>query len=159
MKRSIPFLLSIFFLAFFLSGCQKDKDDNPSPNIQNEEYFFECKLDGETFRAVGLNAYGTEFHDSYAMYGLGANDFVMYVSVDQSLGEGTHDMDQNTNAYVVYGNGRSYASLLDGGSGSVTITERTPTHLKGTFQATVVDFDNVNASMTVSEGKFEVLIR
>ncbi|MEM9917314.1 MAG: hypothetical protein AAF990_04420 [Bacteroidota bacterium] len=158
MKSSILYLLPFVLFGFLLGSCNKDKDDSPSPS-QSSEYFFECELGGTSFKASGLNAYAADFPSTYTMYGLGPDDFVVYVSVDKTLGIGTHPMDAFSNAYVSYGDGRVLSTILDGGSGTVSISEITEDKIIGRFDCKVIDFDDPTSSMEISNGKFEVEIR
>ena len=155
MKRSI-FLFLPFCLGLLLASCSKQtegpKDDGA--------HFFSCALDGEVFRAEGLNAYAVDWDDSYNVYGIDLDEITIYVAVDQSISEGTHAFNgETTFAIVSKQNGKSYSTLLEGGEGQVSIEERTATSVRGTFQFKAVDFEDYDTLLEVKEGKFRVQFR
>ena len=110
-------------------------------------------------KAEGIWAYGVDFDDTYNVYAVQDKGITMYVAVDQSLSEGTHTMDDNTFALIAYEDGTGLATFREGGSGTVTVEERTATTFKGTFSYTAVNYDDPNHKIVVTDGKFDVVFR
>lgn len=153
-RLAIPVLCSIFLFT----NCSKD-NNQPVNEIEELQHFFSCKLDGADFEVNGFLAYGVDFDDTYNIYGVEEGVKSMYVAISRDLGVGTHQLDENSWALFSYDDGSGYSTHLDGGSGEVTITERTATTAKGTFAFKAVSFEDPNNVLTVTEGKFSVVFR
>lgn len=167
MKKSIASFFAVFMLALAFTSCSKETVNGPDLDLDNDnnELFFSCKVDGQLFRITGdLRAYGVNDEESYLMYGneWDGENFgrSIYISLDKNLGKGTHALDGDNNYAIISDpNGDAYATYWGDGSGQVTIEERTPTMVKGTFSFKAANSDNETIVADVTEGKFNVKFR
>jgi hypothetical protein len=161
MKNIIAYLFPVFVMGLLFTSCQKDTVvvDDDTPVIEN---FFSCEMDGQDFAATGFYAYATTFSDnSYNIYGVAeVGETVIYISLPMDYAEGTHEFAPNeVYSIISLDNGTSWTTNLGETNGTVTITERTATRVKGTFSFTIASFDDLSILMEVKEGKFDVEMR
>ncbi len=167
MKKSILMFLPMLMLGLLFTSCKKEsmEDQGPVTNddpTTNTEAFFSCTIDDVVYSTKGFYAYAVDFDDNYAMYGVESfedDGMVMYVAVDKSLSVGTHTMDDNTWALMARGTAYTRGTHWGDGQGTVTIEEKTATHVKGTFSFIGVNPDNETEKVVVKDGKFNVAFR
>ncbi len=160
MKNSILILAAIFSISLFTFSCQKE---DVTSKEENTEHFFKCKMDGQDYVIKGsVLAYGVKWDTDYAVYGVSNlnADQAMYVNISDDLGVGTHQLDDlDTYALVSLADGSAWSTYWGDGSGTVTITEKTVTGVRGTFSFTVYNADDINEKMEITEGSFNVAFR
>ena len=155
-------LWSVFILVLFFSCGSNDVPGNE----ENSSDFFECTIDGEKYRIEGTNAFATLVDtDLFGIYGNEApNQSGDYKNVYITLpGEPTTGMIELTDpaaeasgVILDVGTSQSWLSVF-GGSGVLTITEKTSERIKGDFSYTCVNLDD-NSMIEVKDGKFDVRI-
>jgi len=140
--------------ALLFNACSKDDDSGKSDN------FFTCEVDGTAFEVSGQEAYATASitePNEYRVYGVNfENNFTIYITLSKEKGTGEFTMDDDVFAYLVDENSTAYATLNEGGSGTVTVDELTDDSVSGTFSFTAVNFSDSTDTKTVTEGTFEV---
>ena len=157
MKTKFFLFLALVFTGLMSTSCKKDKDVTPDP--VPVEHFFTCKMDGETYHAEGFYAYAVDFDESINIYGATENlEDAIYIELPKGFTTGTHAFNDEFFAYVVFGES-AQATLLEGGSGSITVDSFDGKNIKGSFSFTAVDFDDENHKVVVTEGTFDVDIR
>ena len=163
MKKSI-LLLAVIFVSL-LTSCSKKGDEvnpdgtNPNGATPTAKAGFYCKIDGKDFAPDF--AYATSvIAGSYGIYGLSSvSDDLIYLNIPSNLGAGTHKIDDTTiKAYMTLGKTTDLEySTVHGGTGTLIISEKTNTGLKGTFSFTIIN--SKGAQRTVSSGLFNVLFK
>ncbi len=147
-------LLTIIALLFTISSCKKDSDKDGT--------YFRCRIDGGSYEASGLLAYGTYFSDYFVIYGVksqGSSE-TCYISLPEGIGVGTHSLDDADHiGYYVDGANIAYSTNWGASSGTVTIEEIDASHVKGSFQFRAYDSDTETIKKTISEGEFNVEFR
>ncbi len=160
MKNSILIFFAVFSLGLLTFSCEKEKVTSQE---EGADYFFTCKMDGKDYTIKGNTlAYGVKWDDSYSVYGVSNlnGDNVIYLNLKKELGIGTHQMtDSNNYGLVSLQDGTSWSTYWGAGTGSVTITEKTESVVKGTFSFTAYNADDESEKMTVTDGSFRVVFR
>lgn len=159
------FGLFLFSALLFIS-CGDD-DDNGGNGDSNDK--FECTIDGTSHKISGQYAWA-------AFVGSGEDLFAIYGSEDQTQSGGfqnvflsfdggkptvgTHEMGLGKKAIGTILNTRdntTFISGLQGGGGSIEITEISDSRVKGTFSFTAVSTDG-STTKKVENGTFDVRI-
>jgi hypothetical protein len=160
--KKLSLFLFLPVLCLFLS-CSKDADG------VSASAYFKCKIDGKAYSISGVGAYATVFSATKNnIYGTEAADTkitnprTMYLSLDNTLGVGTNPItvksvclfeDIDKTAY----NSNFNNTLTE--KGTITITEKTATNMKGTFSFQAFSFTNPVKKIVVTEGEFSVFFR
>jgi len=157
--RHIQFVFFSFLLAFTTFSCQKDNGVT-GPEPINANSFFSCQKDGLLYEAQGFKAYAAAFDESINIYGLrGANlEETIYIEIPKGITRGTYNFNQQVFAYVVQP-GKAFSTRLGDGFGKVIIESFDGKNIAGTFAFEAVNFDDLNESVQVEDGKFQVTIR
>lgn len=153
MKKIHLIIASLIVLLF---SCKKE-EDTPLPS-----YYFSCKINGTAYSLKGeAAAYATlKTADTYWIYGIeAASGKEMYVRVGVNQGVGTVQMKGTTQGSFLDADKTSYHTNFNSGSGTITISEKTTTTLKGTFSFIANTFSTPIKKATVTEGDFYVLIK
>ena len=159
MKTRFILFFTLAFIGLMSTSCKKDKDTTlePDPPASSESYF-DCKIDGAAFHTEGaLNAYAFVFEESFNVYGvpdIDAEDAV-YLQLPKGFETGTHAFNEEFFASVVMG-GKTLATLVADGNGSITIDSFDGERIKGTFTFSAVDYDDHSHKMVITNGKFDV---
>ncbi len=162
MKKLNYLLILILFCV--ISGCSKDTD-GVSPSA-----YFKCKIDGKSYSISGVGAYAVLFSNSSnnTVYGTEAGDTkitsprTMYVSIPGTLGVGTHPITNKIVCLFEDTDKSTYNSNFNNTlpeKGTLTISEKTATNMKGTFSFQAFTFTNPVKKIVVTEGEFSVLFR
>ncbi len=160
MNSTIKFLFTLVVCTLFLTtACKKDDPVGGGSDM------FSAKIDGDTFERTGFEAYATEsiVDPEYSIYGTNIieesdpdKQLTVYITLPDDKGEGTFDMDEDVFAYVVDGAGNAWATIVDGGSGVVTIDEfKDGEGVKGSFSFTAKSFTD-DSEREVTDGEFDV---
>ena len=163
MKQVLFFLL--LASTTFLVACN---DDDMTGGDGNNS--FEAQVDGNAYSANGLNAYATVFSadNSIAIYGTGtpgtdAYDLLFIALEDNLTGDvGTYELGLDKQGHGTYTNSASdftYSTVSSAASGTLEVTERTDTRIKGTFSLTLVNATDDTDIIEVQNGSFDVEIR
>lgn len=160
MKKNIYLIIPLVFSLFL--GCSKKDSVDASA-------YFKCKIDGVSYSITGVGAYATVFSASQNnIYGTEAVDTkitnarTMYVSIESTLGVGTHPIKGKTLALFENTDKTTYNTNYNNTlaeKGTITISEKTATSMKGTFSFQAFTFTNPVKKIVVTEGEFSVLFR
>lgn len=153
--RGLSSIVAVLLLLLSVPACKKDTNDT------NETYF-RFKVDGASFEATGLLAYGVSFGSERSFYGVkdqsGAES--CYINVPANATTGTHSLGAGDyNAYYIDSANKAYSTNWGASEGSVTITEMDNTHAKGTFQFVAYDAETETVKKTITDGQFHVVFR
>lgn len=162
MKKTNILLVCLVFSLFL--GCSK-KEESISPST-----FFKCKIDGKVYSISGLGAYAVLFSNSNnnTIYGTESGDTkitnprTMYVSIPTTIGVGTHPITSKIVCLFEDTDKTTYNSNFNNTlveKGTITISEKTATNIKGTFSFQAFSFTNPVKKIFVTEGEFSVLFR
>jgi hypothetical protein len=156
-------ILSLIAVVLLFSSCSKDADG------VSASAYFKCKIDGKAYSISGVGAYATNFSaTNYNIYGTEAADTkitnprTMYITIENSLGVGTHPIKGKTLALFEDTDKSAYNTNFNNTlpeKGTITITEKTATSAKGTFSFQAFTFTNPVKKIVVTEGEFSVLFR
>jgi hypothetical protein len=156
-------LLAILSLIFVFSFCSKATEE-VSPTA-----YFKCKIDGKAYSISGVGAYAVVFSaTNNTIYGTESADTkitnprTMYISLANTLGVGTHPITVKTVCLFEDTDKKSYNSNFNNTlteKGTITISEKTTTSMKGTFSFQAFSFTNPIKKIVVTEGEFSVLFR
>ncbi len=154
---------SILLVFGLFSSCSKTSE-GVAPTT-----FFKCKIDGKAYSISGTGAYATVFSATKNnIYGSEVGDTkittprTMYLSLDNTLGVGTNPITVKSNCFFEDTDKTTYNSNFNNTlveKGTITITEKTTTSLKGTFSFQAFSFTNPVKKIVVTEGEFSVLFR
>jgi len=156
-------LLLIFTVFCLFSSCSKKAED------VSLSAFFKCKIDGKAYSISGLGAYSTVFSSTInQVYGTEVTDTkiasprTMYLSIESSKGVGTHAITGKTLCFFEDSNKSVYNTNYNNTlpeKGTLVITEKTATSMKGTFNFQAFTFTTPIRKIVVTEGEFSVLFR
>jgi hypothetical protein len=151
-------LVRLFALFILISGCSKN---NASDTLAPDDFFVNAKIDGTLYKASGISVYAVNTDETYNVYAVFDTKRTMYFQIDKTKGVGTHTIaDAKSFAFYRDDTDAILRSDRTGGSGEVTITEKTATVVKGTFKCVVKEGNASNAkSATFTEGTFSVKFR
>ncbi len=159
--KTIHSVLILLVFSLFLSCSKKDSVDASA--------YFKCKIDGKAYSISGVGAYAVVFSATKnTIYGTEAVDTkivnarTMYISVDNTLGIGTHPITVKTVCLFEDTDKITYNSNFNNTlteKGTLTISEKTATSMKGTFSFQAFSFTNPVKKVVVTEGEFSVLFR
>ena len=160
------FLFLILSSAFLATSCN---DDDMSGGSDGDD-LFTAKIDGTDYRAEGTNAYATLFSvdNTIAIYGTGTPGTeaypLLFVAFDENnTGDvGTYEMGLGKPVVGTYTNSAAeftYGTASDQASGTLEITERTETRVKGTFSFTGVNLSDTSDRVEITDGSFDVTIQ
>ncbi|MCB0641417.1 MAG: hypothetical protein KDC44_07240 [Phaeodactylibacter sp.] len=160
MMRLMKMLLPVLVLGLTLASCKKAEDDLMD-NKPTDEWYFSCEINGDDYYVAGqYNAYVADFTDEFLIYGVDAAGNTLYISVAKGLAEGTYTMDdEQVFAYVIYADATTYATLVEGGSGTLTISKFDGTEAAGTFNFSAPNFDDPTDTAVITNGKFNAQFR
>lgn len=152
-------IATLFSLTF--TSCGSDDDDSGSNTTSS---FFQCKIDGETYKVTGdNNAFAQKIsNDLFGIYGnedpTKPNPKRVYISLIKAPSVGSFEIKDNEtgNASILLGS-TLYNSAFPGGTGSIKIDELTNTRIKGSFS--FVGVTPASESKKVTEGSFDVAIK
>ena len=155
MKKLAYFLV---VLVVFTSCSKKDSEVGP----ENTAAGLFCKIDGKDYAPDFSYAYSV-FDGTFGIYGLDSRtNAVVWITLPQKITTGTHSL--SGKGYEFRGDytlgtvaNEQYSTIVEVGSGSVTIDKITDTQVIGSFNFTGVN--NNGTKRTVSEGKFNVMFR
>ena len=158
--KSRLLLLFVLSLGISLSSCKKDDDDDSGDNNNNPttgQGSMTLKYDGTSWSA-SLAVVATSSNGVWTVTGSDSGAKQCGLSVNNVTGPGTYTVGGNlTNPNM----GRwtastdpsdTYTTMLGQGSGTVTITELTDTHTKGTFEFTAKN--TAQETITITSGTF-----
>lgn len=148
-------------LLLLLLACEKDADGGNDSNGD----FFKCKVDGQAYEITGEYAFADPIAtDLFGIYGSEdqtQSGFTnVYISLSSEPEIGTYELtdpDIGTGNYLDTGSGAIFSSAFPGGSGTVEITEKTSSRVKGIFSYVAVNADG--ASKEITDGEFDVSIK
>ncbi len=156
------FLFILFAISAF--SCSDDKEDTTTNNNTSSD-LFECSIDGVAYKITGNFAFAEKVStDIFGIYG--SEDQTkpgfrnVYISLAKEPTVGKYELisnDVGSGNILATSTGTLYSSNFPGGNGSVEITEKTSSRIKGTFS-----FVGVTASgeqKKVTGGKFDVRIK
>lgn len=138
-------LLKSFTLILTLiiaSSCSSDDDNTDSDAPQNGQLV--ATVDGDGFTASDTNAMAAIFGGVFNITALDNTGNSIVISVTQFNNEGTYDLSASVptgaGVYLPVGADNSFTSLLEGGSGSITVSEynEEDATISGTFSYTAV---------------------
>lgn len=155
------FSILCFALVFF--SC----NDDDSSGDSSSGPFFQCKIDGQDYKVTGENsAYAKKTGvDLFVIYG--SEDATksgfrnVYISLTKEPSAGTYEITNNdvgTGSFLQPSTAVLYNSAFPGGSGKLTVTEKTATNIKGTFEYVAPDASG-GAKRVITEGSFDVAIK
>lgn len=152
MKR-IVVVCAILLSGLFLVSCDSD-------GVEARNNTFQVDVAGKEFKATGALAYWTDFSDgSFNAYGIEGN-LTIYVGFDRAdITEGEYSISDDVYVYAVYDDGTSYATVVDGSSGKVSLIQKDAKTLKGTLDVEATNFDDENDKLNLSNGSFNVEYR
>lgn len=151
--RKLVLLCFTFVIGSFLISCDSD-------GVEARSNTFQVDVAGQEFKASGALAYWTDFSDgSFNAYGI-KDDLTIYVGFDRAdIVEGEFAISDDVYVYAVYDNGTAYATVVDGSSGNINLTQKDAATLKGTFNVIATNFDDENDKLNLSDGSFNVTYR
>ncbi|MBL7810043.1 MAG: hypothetical protein JNN28_19630 [Saprospiraceae bacterium] len=151
--RNLAALTAVLLLLVSAPACKKDK---------NDDTYFRFKVDGASFEATGLLAYGVNFSSERSFYGLKdqSSTETCYINVPADVTPGSYPLGGGAyDAYYIDGSNKTFSTNWGASEGTVTIEEIDETHAKGTFQFIAFDSDTETVKKTISEGEFNVVFR
>jgi len=155
------FLILIFTSALLFSSCAKDEE---SSSDNTSASFFQCKIDGTDYKITGdNNAYAKQTgSDLFVIYGsedaTKANFRNVYISLPKVPSVGKYDINTNDiGSGSFFQSAKLYNSAFPGGSGTLEITEKTETRVKGTFN--FVGTTTTSEQKNITDGSFDVAIK
>ncbi|WP_460977719.1 Riean_0653 family protein [Spirosoma knui] len=161
--KNVRLLVLFSILGLFtLSSCSKKNDDvtpNPSGQQQNQNGF-QVKIDGKSyapdFQYALTSMPGKDGY--YGIYGLDSKtDDVVVIALPNTAAEGTYTLN-NVNIGMLNYAKESYSTVVEGGTGTVTIKKKTATEVSGTFSFTAFEGTG-KKKLTLTEGTFQVAFR
>jgi hypothetical protein len=154
--------LSLFCLTFlFVTSCKKEDE------VTAETAFFQCKIDNIDYKVEGTGAYAYIETTTDRIYGSQLPDktiakpLVVFISIGKDKGVGTHNLiDTDNFGHFLAEDGTIYRSNYKNSSGTLTISEKTDKHIKGTFSFVAnAQSDGNGKKVTISDGAFTVVYR
>lgn len=149
-----------------LVSCSK-KSNDVTPNAQGQQQTqqnqtgFKVKIDGQDYVPDFQYALaGVPGKDGYyGIYGLNSKtDDVVVIALPNTAGEGTYPLN-NVNLGMLNYAKETFSTVVEGGSGTVTIKKKTATEVSGTFSFTAYDGTATKKKRTLTEGSFSVAFR
>jgi len=158
--QKIVYYLLLIVLPLVIFSCKDDED--PSTSSDDLPGALVANIDGQSFdfryqpRAYnGTSQIGDDIYDAIFINGTTRIDFTNELNIDiVNPVVGTFDLDSASLSRIYYsqifenGTGDSYGST----AGTLTVTEL-GARIKGTFNATLINFDSIEISM---EGSFDL---
>jgi Family of unknown function (DUF6252) len=151
-----------FAVASVFIACSKDDNDDTQVSSTDK---FECTIDGKAHSISGKFAFADKIsEDLFGIYG--SEDQTksgfknVYISLPKEPSVGSYDLSKNENGsgnILETSSGTLYNTNFPGGSGNLTITEKTESRIKGTFEFDAVS--PTNEHRIVKAGKFDVPIQ
>lgn len=141
MKKILFISLSLFLVTI---GCEKET----TPDSSSDTFFFECEINGETFRVEDYETLADNLIEGRLTLTLREGDQEIYFIINDYDAEATY-----TDNYMSYTdlNGVNYY-----GEGEVIITKiQSQTAIEGTFSGTADDLSGA-ASVTITNGAFRL---
>ena len=154
MKSTFVFSALTAAVVLF-SSCKKDKTPEPEI-IKNAQVT--AKIDGVQFQS--FEAIASQDRDTHLFVLAATDDKGNHVAISANDFLGTHNSASDDDVEGIYttSTGAAYASALDGGSATVTITkfDLGSKKMSGTFSYTAPSAggSDANGIKTVTEGKF-----
>lgn len=154
MKIIFISLISFIGLSILHTSCSKTE------SIASSEHFFEAEINGKKFRTEGLTSYAITLSDKVTVYGAKDLETVenIYIELPENFTKGTYSFSEDTFGYYIL-NDDAYSSLLNGGSGSITVEHWDGTYLKGYFSFNAINFEDASDRVIIENGKFDVKMR
>jgi len=154
--------LQYLFLALVLitSSCKKNKNE-----VNSSDTFWKCEIDGQAYEITGQFAYAESFDVDSTIAVYGSEDptttgyQTVYISFKDSGVEGSYDLGLNGGAVGTIfntGTGITYVSGLQGGGGTMNVSNVDADEVEGTFEFTAVNVADPNDTVVVSGGSFKV---
>lgn len=155
--------LVLLLISLVLISC--GKDDEAGGDSGGGGDTFECTIDGASHKISGQFAFAQKVaSDIFAIYGSedqtksGFKNVYISLSAEPTVGNYDLGTDKAGSGNILEtGTGKLFNSNFPGGSGSLEITEKTSSKIKGTFSFIAVDA--TGNKKTVSNGKFDVKIK
>ncbi|WP_341225817.1 hypothetical protein [uncultured Arcticibacterium sp.] len=161
--QSYQLLLLLSSLVF--TSCEEifeDTDLNPI-------YFIECEMNGETFRAqtnnnASMHWFATPMESELVVNGnISSQDKIFNFNMFPSLGATRVPVGTNVNSYLsnisYFHDDKDYSALESGGDGYVDFEILTATNAEGTFEATLVNREDLSDIIEITNGKFKVKVK
>lgn len=160
-------ILALLLVGSIFIACEKD-EPNTGGNSTSET-FWECKIDGETYRVEGDNAYASEWDpgNKIGVYGtedpLTAGYKTVFISLDDLGKVGTYKLgfgeDSEASGTILYTeDGNTFVSRFVDGTGTLEITAAGDQFVEGTFNFTAPNADGTQ-NREITDGKFKVKFR
>ena len=151
----------LVLIAVLLVSCDKEEESSGGGGSDS----FECSIDGVSHKISGQFAFAQKVaSDIFAIYG--SEDQTkkgfknVYVSLTSEPSVGKYDLGPGkagSGNILETGTGTLYNSNFPGGGGSIEITEKSSTRIKGTFS--FVGTTSSGEKKNVTAGKFDVKIK
>ncbi len=155
-RKSFVFLL----VSLFLVSCDKEGDAGGSGSDS-----FECSIDGSAHKISGQYAFAQKVAtDIFAIYGSedqtkkGFKNVYISLKAEPAVGKYDLGVDKAGSGNILEtGTGTLFNSSFPGGSGSLDVTEKSASRIKGTFS--FIGVDAAGNKKNVTNGKFDIKIK
>lgn len=150
------FKLFLIFLIPSLFACSKNDGDGT---------FMSAKIDGKSYKAEGLFAYGVKFSGELVFYGIVGDDInkqqslLVRVPLSAKEGDSFTSLDDIRFDYTDSNLKNFTSHLSKQAKGNVKLTKLTDTTAEGTFEAIIYDNDTDKEKRTLTDGNFSVVFR
>jgi hypothetical protein len=157
-RKSFMFLL----ISLFLVSCDKESSADGGGSGSDS---FECSIDGTAHKISGQFAFAQKIAtDIFTINGSedqtkkGFKNVYISLKAEPSVGKYDLGVDKAGSGNILEtGTGTLFNSNFPGGSGTLDVTEKTASRIKGTFS--FIGADATGIKKNVTNGKFDVKIK
>ena len=147
-------VLACAVLCVTVAACSDD--DGTNNGGDDEGNTMSATIDGIAWNA-NLAVQGTYQGGALVIGGTNTNQRGINIAIPQISQTGTYDAGPGFNAVVTYNIGQqAWVTSNVGGTGTVTVTQLSATHVKGTFSVTAVGASGAVGTKVITNGKFEL---
>jgi hypothetical protein len=145
-----------------IAGCSSDSGDDgsnppPPPPPGSSQGAMTAKINGASFASVGSSFSYTQ--NTLAVVGTDLT-YTVSVAVGNVTGPGTYTVGATNGSVAIFivakSPGSGWDTLGAGGTGTVTITSISETHVAGTFSFTAIPQSGTTGPMVVTQGAFNM---
>ncbi len=143
--------IALLLITFLAVSCKDDKDESPTPVVEDTTVYFSCKLNGVNYTD---DAHFADYFSGRSRVVSQNNEelFLLEMSKDTTGTFIISESNPNNNISYVDSVDNTYTSI----SGTIVVTEfsKSKQIITGTFTGVMVNDLNVSDRIIVTEGKF-----
>lgn len=164
--KNKPFSTLLYFKLLLLALVSTSCDEIFEDTDLNPIYFIECEMNGESFRAqthnnAAMHWFATPMESELTVNAnVTSQDKIFNFNMFPSLGASRVQVGTNVNSYLTnisyFHDDKDYSALETGGDGYVDFEILTAANAEGTFEAILVNRDDLSDIIEVTNGRFKV---